>query len=91
MGGCTKGMAVSEPVKLKYRHINFTSEDDEAMPVRLRHYKCRNNKSGDILAEVRYYTAWRKFVVNFDPGCIFDNTCLADIQDFLGQLNNLNR
>ena len=30
---------------------------------------------------------WKKYVVEFNQMAVFDESCLADIQDFLRQLN----
>lgn len=42
-----------------------------------------NNKSNDMLGEIYYYPPWRQYVVGFFEGCIFNNTCLRDIIDFM--------
>jgi len=64
-----------------YRHISFVLEDDTPTT-----YVIVNRKSGDPLGAVAWYGPWRKWAVTFMDDAVFDETCLADIQDFLRQL-----
>jgi len=36
---------------------------------------------------VYYYKDWTQYVANFAKNAVFSADCLADIQDFLNQLN----
>lgn len=70
-------------MKTKYQHIHFVECKTGGIA-----YKMHKNKTGDIMADVYYYGRWKKFVVDFDYGFIFDNDCQRDIADFLDQLDD---
>ena len=70
-------------MKTKYKHIHFA----EAMISGVnKTYWCKNNKTDGILGLVEYYPPWRKYVFSTDGDCVFDISCLADIIDFMKQL-----
>jgi hypothetical protein len=71
-------------MKTEYRHIHFTKEE---LPKEKPTWLCRNNKSNSPLARIIWYMLWKKYVVEFNQMAVFDESCLADIQDFLRQLN----
>lgn len=52
---------------------------------------CYNRKSDDELGVIEYYGRWGQYVIAFTEGCVFNDQCLKDITDFLGQLNNNKR
>ena len=68
-------------MKTKYKYIHFSQSEF----------------SGDVwickdairtpLAWVYYYKDWTQYVANFAKNAVFSADCLADIQDFLNQLN----
>jgi hypothetical protein len=68
-------------VKVRYKHIHFDEKEPKV-------WQCHNNKTNDILAWVAWYKPWRKHCVGFMANAVFDEACLADIQDFLRQLNH---
>ncbi len=68
-------------MKTKYKHIYFTQTISGP-----RRWRCRNNKSDVLMASISYYPSWKKYVAAFDGACVFDNSCLRDIADFLDQL-----
>jgi len=49
-------------------------------------YLCRNNKTQNDLGIIEYYSAWQKYIFEGAPHCVFDESCLLDIVDFLRQL-----
>lgn len=68
---------------LKYKFIHFTKCDTKPFV-----YACRNNRSGDVLGFILYYPAWRQHVIEFTQNSIFNNECLQNIAEFLGELND---
>jgi len=70
-------------MKASYRYIKFIEDSDPEA----KRWFCENKRHGDQLGEVTYYSEWRQWVIAFQPGCVFNNTCLNDISHFLGQLN----
>ena len=81
-------------MKTKYKFIHFVDTTvllDEAQKKQVggkSMFECRNNKSFQTLGGVAYYPQWRQFVFYAaSKDCVFNNSCLADIQDFLNQCN----
>ena len=78
-------------MKTRYRHIHFEEVNipaQEMLVLSSCHYwLCKNNKDNSILGRVDYYEHWHKYVASFYDNAVFDETCLADIADFLRQLN----
>ena len=73
-------------MKTRYRHIEFIEKPGGLSVERI--FLCKNIKSDGLLGKVYYYRRWRRFVIEFLPGCVFDHNCIADIKHFLGQLND---
>jgi len=74
-------------MKTKYQYIHFVKVAEKPKTVV---YECRNNRSGDVLGEVRWYGAWRQYcfhpaVVSFGS-TVFNVACLKDICDFIESL-----
>lgn len=67
-------------MKLKYTYIHFEEYPDDE-------WVCWNNNCKDILGQVRYYSRWRQYVIEFEEVCVFNSRCLRDVADFLEQLN----
>lgn len=40
-------------------------------------------KDGDFLGKVKWFARWRKYSFFPAPGCVFEETCLGDIADFV--------
>ena len=72
-------------MKIKYKYINFAvvRQDKYENPM----WHCLNNRSGGILAIMIYYPKWKQYVMSTINNVVFNDSCLADIQHFLGQLN----
>ena len=69
-------------MKTKYKYIHFIKMYNKPIEVWL----CQNNKDDDPLGTVEYYRPWNTLVFDPDLGAIFSADCLADIQHFMGQL-----
>ena len=46
-----------------------------------------NNESGHILGLIHWWGAWRQYIVETNE-CMFNNSCLNTISEFLTKLNN---
>lgn len=69
-------------MKTRYRFIHFEQTIMNGF------WNCVNNKHKTVLGVVSYYKPWKQFVFNAeDPSDIFSQDCLADIIDFMKQLN----
>ena len=70
---------------MKYKYINIKQVNDEVfenMPV----YRIFNNKSGDQIGIISWYKPWKEYVFSSKEGCVFNNTCLADVINFMNNL-----
>lgn len=70
----------------RYRYIHFkrAAEDHAGRPM----FLCLNNRSQMELAKVFWYAEWKQFCFTQSAeGVVFNNTCLADIKDFLDKAN----
>ena len=45
------------------------------------------NKNGQILGEIKWFSAWRQYTFEPEPHTTFNNGCLQDIADVLTELN----
>lgn len=64
-------------MKTKYKFIHF-----ELAEV----WHCLNNKNNGILGLVYFYNPWKQWCFFPWGNTVFNDTCLADIQHFIGQL-----
>jgi len=67
-------------LKTKYKHILFEQVGDS------KTWIIRNKKTAGKLGFVEYYPRRHRYVFEGFEGCVYDETCLADIIDFLRQL-----
>jgi len=70
-------------MQTRYAHIHFVVIGEKP---KTKVWECRNNKTGGRLGEISWYGPWRKYCVDFEPGCVFDDGCLGDLIHFLNQL-----
>lgn len=70
-------------MKTVYKYIKFEIWGGED----LQKWECVNKKSGATLGYAEFYEPWRQWVMEFQPECVFNDSCLRDITHFLGQLN----
>lgn len=66
----------------KYKFITIKQVGDELFekkPV----YRIFNNKSKDQLGIISYYKPWKEYVFSSIPECVFNNSCLRDVLDFI--------
>lgn len=77
-------MATQETLKTRYKFIHFArGAAVEGKPS----WFCVNTKSRDDLGVVFWYRPWRQYCFTTDnEDAVFSADCLADIQNFIGQL-----
>ena len=46
-----------------------------------------NNKSNDILGEIRWHSSWRQFCFFPEDNTIWSKGCLSDVQDAIHDIN----
>ncbi len=69
-------------MKTKYKHIHFMQIGATDS------WACVNNQKKEPMGLVNYYPQWKRYVMDFREGCVFDTSCLADIIDFINQLKD---
>lgn len=68
-------------MKTKYKYIYF-----EKTPVNEDEWDIWNNRHQDLIGRIKYYEPWKQYVFIGRDDCIFSASCLADIIDFIKQL-----
>jgi hypothetical protein len=66
----------------KYKFIYIEQKNNELFegkPV----YRVFNNKSKNQLAIISFYRPWKQYVFSSHDECVFNNSCLRDIIDFM--------
>ena len=66
----------------KYRFVTIKNEGDELFGGKLV-YRIRNNRSKDQLGLISYYKPWKEYVFSSREECVFNNSCLRDVLDFI--------
>lgn len=67
-----------------YQFINFKLIDQKT---KTGVYKCCNNKSGDELGIVKWYSAWSQYCYFPTRPAVYSKGCLEDINDFIKQIS----
>ncbi len=66
----------------RYKFITIKQESGEMFeghPV----YRILNNKSGAQLGVISWYKPWTQYVFSSREECVFNNSCLRDVLDFM--------
>ncbi len=66
----------------KYKFITIRQEGQEIFegkPV----FRIFNNKTAGQLGVLSYYKPWKQYVFSSMEECVFNNSCLRDVLDFL--------
>lgn len=45
-----------------------------------------SKSSGFILGQIKWYGPWRQYCFYPSPYCVFNNTCMSDVQKFIKNL-----
>ena len=67
---------------MKYKYITveqINNEIFEKHPV----YRIYTNKRRGQIGVLSYYKPWKQYVFSSQPQCVFNNSCLKDVIDFL--------
>jgi hypothetical protein len=67
---------------MRYKFITIEqrgAEVFEGKPV----WRVFNNKSRVQLAIISWYRPWKQWVFSSQPECVFNNSCLRDVLDFI--------
>jgi len=70
-------------LKIKYEYINFVEIDTKP---KTKIYSCRKNGTEIELGIVKWFGPWRQYCLYTIDDVILNKGCLADIEDFIGQL-----
>lgn len=66
----------------KYKYINIKQVNGELFndkPV----YRVFNNRSKGQIGIISFYKPWKEFVFSSKENCVFNNSCLRDVLDFM--------
>ena len=80
----------SKDLKTKYKYIRWLCNDAVYTinaGIKRPIYACLNNRTNLPLGGATYYPRWKQYIFEAEVNCVFSSECLADIQDFLEQLN----
>ena len=66
----------------KYKWITIKQEDDEVFEGRPC-YRIFNNKNLSQIGIISFYKPWKQYVFSSQPDCVFNNSCLKDVLDFM--------
>jgi len=72
-------------MKTEYQYIRFV---ELAATGKTRKFSCQNIRSGAELGRVQWYGAWRRYCYFPTVQAVYSASCLADIQHFIGQLED---
>jgi hypothetical protein len=67
---------------MKYKYITIRQDYGEVFDGKAV-FRIYNNKSGSQLGILSYYKPWRQYVFSSQPECVFNNSCLKDVIDFI--------
>lgn len=71
----------------KYKFINIRQENDEMFeghPV----YRIFNNRSNAQIGILSFYKPWKQYVFSSQPECVFNDSCLKDVLNFIETVAN---
>lgn len=71
-------------MKTEYQYIRFMCIGETGKTSR---WSIHNHRTDAFLGEVKWYSAWRNYCFFTRDGCIFNDGCMRDILDFIGQLS----
>lgn len=69
-------------MKTKYKYIHFEKSLSGVKNI----WHILTNRENDFLGRIIYFNRWQQYVLDSELGSIFSQDCLADIIDFIKQL-----
>jgi len=71
-------------MKTEYKYIHFMNIGDIGKTSR---WSIHSNRTQAFLGEVKWYSAWRQYCFFTTMDAVFNDNCMKDILDFIGQLS----
>jgi len=68
-----------------YKFINIRNVNQEIFAEKPC-YRIFNNKSQAQLGIISWYKPWKQYVFSSQPECVFNNSCLQDVLDFMNKI-----
>jgi len=81
-GGRKSVFKMNKAAQIKYKYINICNKQDELFEGKFV-YRIYNNKSNAQLGIISFYKPWKQYVFSSQPECVFNNSCLHDVLDFM--------
>ena len=66
----------------KYKYIFIEQKNGETFEGRPV-YRIYNNRSKNQLGIISFYKQWKEYVFSSHDECVFNNSCLRDVLDFM--------
>ena len=66
----------------KYKYIFIEQKNGEMFEGRPV-YRIYNNRSKNQLGIISFYKQWKEYVFSSSDECVFNNSCLRDVLDFM--------
>ncbi len=66
----------------KYKFITIKQVDGEIFLGKAV-YRIFNNRSKTQIGIISYYKPWKEYVFSSKEDCVFNNTCLSDVINFI--------
>lgn len=71
----------------KYRYITIRNDGGEVFEGRPV-YRIFANRGGAQLGILSFYAPWKQYVFSSQPECVFNDSCLRDVLDYIGGLGS---
>ena len=73
------------------RYITFVRRVPNNARIKTECWEVQNNRSGESLGEISWFTGWRQYVFAPEPFTEFNVTCLREIAEQCERLNEQHR
>lgn len=67
----------------KYKYITIRQVGGEVFEKKPVYRIFNNRNASSQLGIISYYTPWKEYVFSSQPDCVFNNSCLRDVLDFI--------
>lgn len=72
----------------KYKFINIGQVNSEVFFGKHPVYRIFDNSSRNQLGLISFYGPWKQYVFSSRPECVFNDSCLRDILNFMGEIDH---
>jgi len=69
----------------KYKFITIQQHENETFRNKSI-YRISSNKNGDELGLLFWHSPWKQYVFSSHKKCVFNDSCLRDILDFMSKV-----